>query len=363
MAPGEKQVRRWQTLQDGVDKLWLEEAALPKPGKDEVLVEIRAVSLNYRDTEVVNGDYKHHKSLKDKKPDPLAPCSDMCGVVTAVGADLTVPWKVGDRVLSTFSQTHLTGQIREEHMASGMGFPLDGVLQSHRVFPSTGLVRAPDGLSDEEASCLPIATVTAWMALFWQEPLGTWPNMSGKVVLVQGTGGVSISGFQIAKAAGATTIVTSSSDAKLQRAKSLGADHLINYKTTPEWQEEVLRLTGNRGADVIFECGGADTLHRSMQCVTFGGLVSCIGYLSGKQDKTGEDGRSHFNLLALSRNVTAKGLINGPRDRFEDAVRFYEKHVIKPVVDRVFGFEEGRDALKYLMSGGHFGKVVVKMSS
>ncbi|EHA53182.1 hypothetical protein MGG_16926 [Pyricularia oryzae 70-15] len=361
MAPEEKQVQRWQTVQDGVDKLWLEQAPVTTPGKDEVLVEIRAVSLNYRDTEVVNGLYKHHKSLQDKKPDPLTPCSDMCGVVTAVGPDLTVPWKVGDRVLSTFTQSHLSGQIKEEHMATGMGFPLDGVLQTQRVFPSTGLVKAPDSLSDEEASCLPIAAVTAWMALFWQEPLREFPDLSGKVVVVQGTGGVSISGMQIAKAAGATTIVTSSSDDKLQKAKALGADHLINYRTTPEWQDEVMKLTAGRGADVIFECGGADTLHRSLQCVAFGGLVSCIGYLSGKQDKSVE-GRPHFNLLALSRNVTVKGLINGPRDRFEDVVAFYDKHGIKPVVDRVFGFEEGRAALEYLMSGGHFGKVVVKIS-
>lgn len=152
--------------------------------------------------------------------------------------------------------------------------------------------------------------------------------------------------------------MTSSSDAKLEQARRLGADHTINYKTTPAWDDEVLRLTGGRGADVVFEAGGAQTLSKSFECVAFGGLISCFGYLSGKQENTQG---LHTNVLALKRNVTLKGLINGPRDRFEEMVGLYEKAQIHPVVDRVFAFDQAADALQYLFQGGHFGKVVVQV--
>ena len=275
-------------------------------------------------------------------------------------------WKTGDRVLSTFNQSHLTGQIKAADMSSGLGKPLDGVLQTYRLFPSDGLVRAPDYLTDEEASCLPVAGVTAWMAIFGQEPFDAWRKgdgkpLKGKTVLLEGTGGVAVAGLQIAKAAGATTIVTSSSDEKLRRAKEeLGADYGIDYKTTPDWEVKVMEITGGGGADIILETGGAGTLYKALDCVAFGGLISCIGYTSGKEDK-GEGSRMNLNLLALRRNVTLKGIINGPKERFEEMCNFYIKHQIRPVVDRVFGFEEGAEAIKYLRSGSHFGKVVVKV--
>lgn len=196
----ENQVKQWQTLQDGLDKVYLSTAPMPTPAKDEVLVEIRAVSLNYRDTEVAMGLYKHHKSVYEGEVKPLVPCSDMCGLVTAVGEGAA--WKVGDRVVSIFNQTHLTGQVKAHHMAYGLGLPLDGVLATHRVFPSTGLVKAPEYMTDEEAACLPIAAVTAWMAINGMRPLGQ-PGGAGEVVLLQGTGGVATSGLQIAKASGA----------------------------------------------------------------------------------------------------------------------------------------------------------------
>jgi NADPH:quinone reductase-like Zn-dependent oxidoreductase len=170
---------------------------------------------------------------------------------------------------------------------------------------------------------------------------------------------VSIAALQIAKAAGAEAIVTSSSDDKLKRAIELGAKDTINYRKVPEWDKEVLKRTNDKGACVIIEVGGAQTLRKSFECVPFGGLIACIGYLSGKQDAEGD--RTNTNLLALKRNVTLKGIVNGPRDRLEEMLRFYEKHKIKPVVDKVFKFEEGRDAIKYLFSGEHFGKVVVKV--
>ncbi|KAK5659479.1 hypothetical protein OQA88_680 [Cercophora sp. LCS_1] len=328
---------------------------MPKPGKDEVLVKISAVSLNYRDTEVVNGLYNYY----DKPGEPkrsLVPTSDMCGIVVATGDNST--WKVGDHVVSTFLQSHLTGQANPQHLATGLGKPLDGVLQTYRVFPNTGLVRAPAHLSDEEASCLPIAAVTAWMAINGMEPMGKTRG-DGETVVLQGTGGVSISGLQIAKASGARTIITSSSDEKLQKAKALGADHVVNYRTNPHWEEEVMRITRNGGAGVIVETGGAETLYKSLDCIAFGGLISCIGYVSGREDKA--ETRPNLNLLALRRTVTLKGIINGPRDRFEEMCCFYEKHQIRPVVDCVFGFTKVDEAFRYLASGSHFGKVVIKV--
>ncbi|PVI04148.1 hypothetical protein DM02DRAFT_611758 [Periconia macrospinosa] len=182
---------------------------------------------------------------------------------------------------------------------------------------------------------------------------------AGETVLIQGTGGVSIAGLQIATAAGASVIATSSSDAKLERAKNLGATTLINYKSSPDWETEVLKSTSDEGADIIFEVGGAKTLRQSFDCVKFGGTIACIGYLSGKVDE-GTD-RTNTNLLCLRRNVTLKGILNGPRDRLEEMLKFYEQKQIRPVVDKVFKFEQGKDALAYLFSGGHFGKVVVRV--
>ncbi|KAK2776376.1 Zinc-type alcohol dehydrogenase C1773.06c-like protein 2 [Colletotrichum kahawae] len=351
------EVQRWQTRQDGLAKLFRATAALPSPGPNEVLVKINAVSFNYRDTEVAMGLYSHHKTINPEATEPLVPASDMCGAVAAVGPDVSA-WAVGDRVVSIFNQTHLKGQIKAADMKSGLGFPLEGVLQTYRVFPATGLVRAPKHLSDEEAACLPIAAVTAWMAINQFRPLGQ-PGGEGEVVVCQGTGGVAISGLQIAKAAGAKVLITSSSDAKLEKAKPLGADYTVNYRTQPNWNETVNTVTNGEGADIILETGGAKTLRRSFEAIGFGGTIACIGYLSGKVDS--EEDRTNVNLLALRKTVTLKGLINGPRERFEEMVAFYEDKGIRPVVDRVFAFGEADEALRYLYSGGHFGKVVVKV--
>ncbi|KAI0474161.1 oxidoreductase [Xylariaceae sp. FL0804] len=361
-------MKQWVSNQDGLDKLRLVDDAPgpPAPGDGEVLVKVHRVSLNYRDTEVVMGLYGHHKTLGQDSHDSdntLVPCSDMCGSVVAVGSGDVDGLRPGDRVAAIFNQTHLTGQVTEVDMASGLGLPLPGVLAQERVFPAAGLVRVPDYLADEEAACLPIAAVTAWMSLNSFQPVGKPMSGADKVVLLQGTGGVSVAGLQIAKALGMTVIITSSSDAKLERARALGADHTINYRTAPAWQDEVLRLTGGRGADVVFETGGAQTLGKSFDCVAFGGLISCIGYLSGKGQGGDDEGATmmNTNVLALKRNVTLKGILNGPRDRFEEMLNLYRDQRIRPVVDRVFEFEQADEALKYLFSGGHFGKVVVKV--
>ncbi|KAL1297115.1 hypothetical protein AAFC00_004694 [Neodothiora populina] len=346
----------WLTNQDGLDKLQRSESPLQQPGDKEVLVKINTVSLNYRDTEVCMGLYGHHKSVSQAAS--LIPCSDMCGTIVATGKDSS--FSKGSRVVSIFNQTHQTGQVQEKDMASGLGLPLPGVLTEYRVFPDCGLVPVPEYLSDEEACTLPIAALTAWISIQGFQPISQPLRNQDITVLVQGTGGVSICGLQIAKACGLKAIVTSSSDEKLEKASKLGADHTINYKKNPDWHEEVLRLTGGKGADIIFECGGAQTLEKSFDCVAFGGLISCIGYLSGKEDAAGS--RMNTNVLALKRNVTLKGILNGPKDRFEEMLRLYEELEIHPAVDKVFPFDEAKEALQYLFSGGHFGKVVVKIA-
>jgi NADPH:quinone reductase-like Zn-dependent oxidoreductase len=198
------QTTRYLTLQNGIRSLTTSTIPTPSPGRDEVLVRISAISLNYRDTEVVQGLYNYYDT-PGTEIKPLVPTSDMCGVVVAAGPSSgtnTVSWKVGDRVMSTFLQSHLTGQVNASHLATGLGKPLDGVLATYRVFPNTGLVHTPEYLSDEEASCLPIAAVTAWMAINGMER-DEYVRGKGETVLLQGTGGVSVSGLQIAKASGA----------------------------------------------------------------------------------------------------------------------------------------------------------------
>lgn len=351
---GKQQIKQWVTAQDGLDNLRFITADMPEPKEGEVLVKINTVSLNYRDTEVCMGLYNHHKTVGEAQD--LVPCSDICGTIVDAASS---GWKNGQRVMSIFNQTHLTSQVKEKDMASGLGLPLPGVLSEYRCFSAASLVAVPQYMSDEEACCLPIASVTAWMAINGMRPIGQSAR-GGETVLLQGTGGVAIAGLQIAHAAGLKTIVTSSFDAKLEKAKKLGATCGINYKTSPEWQEEVMKITNNEGADIIFENGGAQTLRKSFDCVAFGGLIDCIGYLSGKEDAPGD--RLNTNVLALRRNVTLKGILNGPKDRFEEMSKFYAEHEIHPVVDRIFSFEEAKDGLKYLFSGGHFGKVVVRIA-
>ncbi|KAJ5573359.1 uncharacterized protein N7459_007786 [Penicillium hispanicum] len=350
-------IQQWVSPLEGLDSLRRTEAPMSAAGPGEVLVEIHTVSLNYRDVEVSKGEYKHHKTAEQKAT--IVPCSDMCGRIIEVGSGVS-QWAVGDRVLSTFLPEHQTGQVTEKELAGSIGLPLDGVLASHRVFPAHGLVPAPSYMSDEEACTLPIAAVTAWMSINGMRPIGQ-NGGQGEYILLQGTGGVAIAGLQIAKAAGAKVIITSSSDTKLDQARKLGADFTVNYRTTPNWEVAVMQYTKNHGADIILETGGAQTLRKSFDCIAFGGLIDCIGYVSGKVDSA--DDRLNVNLLALRRNVTLKGIINGPRDRFEEMIRFYEAHRIHPVVNRVFPFVESKEAFKFLESGSHFGKVVIKIRS
>ncbi|PYH87364.1 alcohol dehydrogenase, partial [Aspergillus ellipticus CBS 707.79] len=314
---------------------------------------------------VTKGEYTHHKATSGTSHPPTTPCSDMCGTITALGAGVT-KWRVGDRVLSTFLPDHVAGQVTEKELSGSLGHPAPGVLAEYRVFAEHSLVGAPGGMSEVEASTLPIAGVTAWVSLVnrgWmggkRETEGEGRLLEGKTVLVQGTGGVAVMGLLIGRALGGSVIVTSSSDEKLSQAKSLGATYTINYVTTPDWDVEVNRLTHGHGADIILETGGARTLRKSFECIAFGGLINCIGYLSGKVDEP-ED-RVNVNVLTLRRNVTLQGIINGSRERFEEMVEFFGREGVKPVVNRVFGFGEVREAFGFMERGGHFGKVVVKV--
>jgi NADPH:quinone reductase-like Zn-dependent oxidoreductase len=326
----------------GVDGLRVDELPTREPGAAEVRIRVRAVSLNYRDLLVVNGAYSKNLPL------PLVPCSDGAGVVEAVGPGVTTV-KAGDRVAGCFfADGWIDGPPREAASKSALGGAVDGMLMEEKVLPAAGVVTIPPHLTFEEAATLPCAALTAWHALF--DSGGLKP---GEVVLVQGTGGVSLFALQLARLAGARVIVTSSHDEKLQRARDLGAADGINYKTTPEWGKAVLGLTDGAGVDHIVEVGGAGTLGQSLRAVRVGGHVAMIGVLTGA-------GEAAVTPI-LMKNVRVQGIYVGSRSMFEDMNRAISLHKLRPVVDRVFPFDQARDAYAHLAGGGHFGKVVVRV--
>ncbi len=316
----------------GVESLTLIERPAPVPGNGEVLVKMRAASLNYRDLAVARGAYG--KGV----PYPLVPLSDGAGEVVELGPGSS-RWAVGQRVAGIFMQGWISGRVDAEKANTAMGGAIDGVLTEFRVFPESGLIRVPDHLSYEEGAALPCAGVTAWRAL---EGI-----RSGETVLVQGTGGVSIFALQFAKMSGARVIATSSSNEKLDRARSLGADVLINYKTTPDWEKPA------QGVDRIVEVGGAGTLGKSLRAVRMGGTVVLIGILTGKGEVDPQP--------VLMKSIHLQGIYVGSREMFEDMNRAITQSGMKPVIDRVFAFDEARAAYQYLESGAHFGKVVVSI--
>ncbi|KAI0337720.1 NAD-P-binding protein [Trametopsis cervina] len=332
---------------DGINNLTVRQAPVPKPGKGEVLVKVHAVSLNYRDLMIASGKYGL------PSPENVIPCSDMAGEIVAVGeGSRSEHWKVGDRVCANFTQDHLHGDLTPEIQRTALGGSLDGCLAEYRTFPSYSLVKVPDNLSYEEASTLPCAAVTAWNAL-----QGPKPVKAGDYVLVQGTGGVSIFALQFAVASGAIVIATSSSDEKLEIAKKLGAHHLINYKTTPDWDKEVLKITGGEGVHDIVEVGGPGTLDKSLNCVRMAGWIHVIGFLAGTDaDMSGVPMKTLFKACML------RGVLIGSRTQFEDMNRLISGRKLKPVVDKVFSFDEAQAAYEYLESQKHVGKVVIKVA-
>ncbi|KAL1943207.1 hypothetical protein VTO73DRAFT_4282 [Trametes versicolor] len=329
---------------NGFHDLTLTSAPIPLLKATEVLVKVHAVSLQHRDLAIAKGQYP----LKQKEN--VVPCSDLAGEIVALGTEV-VGWRVGDRVCSNFATDHIFGDATAEHRATALGAPIDGVLAEYKVLPAHALVRVPEHLSYEEASTLPCAAVTAYNAL-----LGPNPLKGGDTVLVQGTGGVSIFGLQIAVASGATVFATSSSDEKLEFMKSLGAAHTINYKTTPDWDEEVLRITNGRGVDHILEVGGPGTLMKSVNAIRYGGTISIIGIVAGMYADV-----SMLPLRVVSKGAIVRGIHVGSREQFEAMNRLIQAMKLKPVIDRVFAFEDAREAYEY-QEIPHVGRVVIKVS-
>jgi NADPH:quinone reductase-like Zn-dependent oxidoreductase len=335
-------VKAYEIQKFGIDELVLADRAIPVPGPTEVQVRIHAASLNYRDLRMIEGLYNPRLKL------PLVPFSDGAGEVTAVGSEVS-KWKVGDRVCPIFIQEWIDGEISFEKARTALGGDRDGVLREFAVFGQEGLVRIPEHLGFEEAATLPCAAVTAWNCLVVSGRI-----KAGETLLVQGTGGVSIFALQIAKAFGARVIVTSSSDAKLERAKALGADELINYRETPDWEKRVSDLTERRGVDHVVEVGGAGTLSRSIASVRMGGHIALVGVLAGNAE---------INWIPIfMKAIRLQGLFVGSRAMFEEMNDFLERHVIHPVVDKVCEFGNVNEALKTMAAGSHFGKIVVRVS-
>ena len=329
-----------------IDGMHLVDLAERDPGPNEVVVRVRAVSLNYRDFLMANGLYPLGRDYAG-----VIPCSDGAGEVTAVGKDVTRV-RPGDRVAGMFMQRWQAGSVTPETARSALGGEMDGMLAERVVLHEDGLVHLPAHLSFEEGAALPCAAVTAWNGLFAAGGL-----KAGDTVLLQGTGGVSVFGLQFAKAAGARVIITSSSDEKLERARALGADATINYRTTPEWQTRVRELTDGRGVDQVIEVGGAGTLIRSMQATRMGGHISVIGVLSGMAPI------DSWQLIAgiLFNNIRITGIFVGNREMFEAMNRAITQHAIHPVIDKVFPFAQAKEALHCLQKAEHFGKIVIKI--
>lgn len=323
---------------DGIEALHLAQRPMPKPGPGQVLVRIRANTINYRD--LLNILDPPARGIAY----PRIPNSDGAGEVVEVGPGVT-RWKAGDRVIGTFFQNWNAGGISAAAMASALGGPIDGVLCDHALFSQDGLVAMPGHLSFEEAACLPCAGLTAWHIV-----VGLGWIKAGDTVLILGTGGVSIFALQFAGLHGARAIVTSSSDEKLARAKALGAWQTVNYRAMPEWDKAVLDLTGGRGVDLVAEVGGPGTLEKSLQAVRVGGAVGLVGVLTGGRiDPT----------VVMRKSVRLQGIYVGNRAMFEDMARAIAANELKPVIDTRFPFAEARAAYRRMQGAGHFGKIAI----
>ncbi|MBT5415441.1 MAG: NAD(P)-dependent alcohol dehydrogenase [Rhodospirillaceae bacterium] len=326
----------------GIGALHLAERPDPEPGPGEVAVAITASALNFRDLATVEAPDGRVARY------PLIPNSDGAGEVVAVGEGVET-LAPGIRVTSAFFKNWIDGAISAPIMAGALGGASnDGVLAETIVLPATAVVRAPAHLSDAEAATLPCAALTAWHALVEKGRV-----MAGETVLVLGTGGVSIFALQFAAMHGARCIVTSSSDAKLERARDLGAEGTINYRSTPDWDRAVLDLTGGAGADHVIEVGGPGTLERSANAVRIGGRISLIGIL------TGAAGQASPTTL-MRKSVTLQGIYVGSRAMFERMNRAVETHQLKPVIDSSFAFDRAPEAFACMKAAGHFGKIVVE---
>jgi NADPH:quinone reductase-like Zn-dependent oxidoreductase len=340
-ADGPMQQYRLEKAAQGY-RLALRESAVPTPRAHEVLVRVRATSLNRRDLLVLAGQYGGADTSG------IIPLSDGAGEVSALGPEVS-RFKPGDRVAAIFFQSWLTGKPDARSISTALGGSIDGMLSQYVVLHEDGLVRIPDYLSFEEAATLPCAAVTAWNGLFTRGNL-----QPDEIVLLEGTGGVSIFGLQFAVAAGAKALITSSSDAKLARARQLGAWQTVNYRSTPEWDKTVMQLTGGRGVDQVLEVGGETTLPKALASLAYDAHLAYIGGLSGWG--------AQIPAAALPfRNVQVSGIYVGSRADFEAMNVFLTRHRLKPVIDRVFDFADAAAAYEYMESGNHFGKIVIRL--
>jgi NADPH:quinone reductase-like Zn-dependent oxidoreductase len=333
-------MKLWRIPKFGIDNLEHIDGPEPKPGAGEVLVKVRAVSLNYRDLLVTLGHYNPKMTL------PRIPISDGAGEVVAVGEGVTQV-KPGQRVAGIFMQNWLEGVATAQKHRGALGGDIDGMLAEFVVLHENGLVPVPDHLSWEEAATLPCAGVTAWNAVVHAGRI-----KAGDTVVIQGTGGVSIFALQFAKALGARVLGTSSSDEKLDRAGKLGLDAGVNYKQTPDWAKWVLDQTNGEGADLVVEVGGAGTFAQSLKAVRIGGTVAQIGVLS----QTSEP----LNVIPfLHKQIHVQGIYVGSRAHFLEMNRAVTQTNLKPLVDEVFAFDQAKEALRRMESGAHFGKLII----
>jgi NADPH:quinone reductase-like Zn-dependent oxidoreductase len=322
----------------GADHIRLVERPDPAPGPGQVLVRMEAASLNFRDTLVVRRGYGRFTGQL-----PLVPVSDGAGRVVAVGEGVTRV-AAGDLVCPTFCQGWISGPIREAYRRWMLGGPLDGVMQECMVLSEEGLVRAPRHFDALQAATLPCAAVTAWNAVVSQGRV-----KAGDVVVVEGTGGVSLFALQFARIHGAVVIATSSSDAKLERVRSMGADHVVNYRSIPDWPRVVREITSGVGADLVVDVAG--DLDRAVRATRMSGTVALIGVLAGAAAPLGLG-------PVVTQNMRLQGVTTGARDLFEEMVRAVERHRLLPAIDdRRFAFEDVGQAIAALTKGEHFGKV------
>jgi NADPH:quinone reductase-like Zn-dependent oxidoreductase len=324
-------------LPAGSSELALVDLPSRAPGETDLKIRMRGWSVNFRDGGVAKGPVQRD----------TIPLSDGAGEVIEIGSRVT-RFKIGDRVAGTFFQNWIGGRFSAEVPGSDLGGPIDGVLAEEVILPEQGVVRVPDHLSYAEAACLPCAGVTAWNALF--EIGRTGP---GKTVLLLGTGGVSIFALQLAKMAGTRVIITSSSDDKLARALALGADETVNYRDYPDWEKEVLSLTGERGVDLVLEVGGPGTMPKSLASVASGGTIVVIGAVGGR------NGTLIDPLALIRRSIRLQGVFVGSRLMFEAMNQAVEARKLAPVIDRIFSFAEAPAAYAHQASGTHFGKVAI----
>ncbi len=335
-------MKAWEVREaTGLDGLVLNASRLePKPGHGQIVVRVRAASLNYRDQGVIKGIYGYTKF-------PVIPLSDGAGEVVEVGTGIT-QFKPGDRVAGTFFQNWTGGRMPSDAAHNSLGGMVDGMLTEYALLNEVGAIKISGHLSFEEAATLPCAAVTAWNAL-----IETGRIKAGETVALLGTGGVSCFGLAFAKMHGAFVFVTSSSDEKLARAKALGADAVINYGATPDWDDEIRKQT-DVGVDHVLEVGGANTLEKSMNAVRPGGSIYVIGALAGA---------GSINPRMINRKgIRLQGIDVGSRDMFADMNRAIALHKLKPAIDRVFGFDEANAAYAHQQSGRHFGKIVITVA-